>query len=220
MIHSSLGFGINMSFDNFSPSKSNIHYCFKTPQQKPITLPPFVRQKMEPVGAITEGEWGSLGGLYSTEEADFMAQLLGNCSSFPNELDPTFWAGHESANESMYCSSDAAITNLYCFSQGSSSYSGGGGSSLFPNSSQGNYYLTDSQQVLGGINNAMSMDFSTGDGRNNSFAVQVFADSLTEGDEGNSLPEMPVPQPATEDRKNKKRIRNSGDVSYIFMISC
>lgn len=190
---------------------------------------------MEPVGAISEGEWGSLSGMYTTEEAEFMAQLLGNCSSFPNELDggsslgipSAFWAaGHESVNKSLYCSSDAANTNLYCFSQGSSSYSGGS-SSLFPNSSQGNYYLSDSQQVLGGNNSAMSMDFCIGDDKNNSLAVQVFADSLMEGDEyclnveecRRNFPEMPELPSATEDKNNKmpenskKRMRDSGDVS-------
>ncbi|RVW72423.1 hypothetical protein VitviT2T_003645 [Vitis vinifera] len=188
---------------------------------------------MEPVGAISEGEWGSLSGMYTTEEAEFMAQLLGNCSSFPNELDggsslgipSAFWAaGHESVNKSLYCSSDAANTNLYCFSQGSSSYSGG--SSLFPNSSQGSYYLSDSQQVLGGNNSAMSMDFCIGDDKNNSLAVQVFADSLMEGDEyclnveecRRNFPEMPELPSATEDKNNKmpenskKRMRDSGDV--------
>lgn len=205
-----------------------------TTSKHPTNSPLLVRQKMEPVGAISEGEWGSLSGMYTTEEAEFMAQLLGNCSSFPNELDggsslgipSAFWAaGHESVNKSLYCSSDAANTNLYCFSQGSS-YSGGS-SSLFPNSSQGNYYLSDFQQVLGGNNSAMSMDFCIGDDKNNSLAVQVFADSLMEGDEyclnveecRRNFPEMPELPSATEDKNNKmpenskKRMRDSGDVS-------
>lgn len=41
---------------------------------------------MEPLGAFSVGEWGSLSGMYTNEEADFMAQFLGNCQ-FPNDLD-------------------------------------------------------------------------------------------------------------------------------------
>ncbi|KAJ9705227.1 hypothetical protein PVL29_003338 [Vitis rotundifolia] len=167
---------------------------------------------MEPVGAISEGEWGSLSGMYTTEEAEFMAQLLGSCSSFPNEFDggsslgipPAFWAaGHESVNKSLYCSSDAANTLLYCFSEGSSSFSGGR-----------NYYLSDSQQVLGGNNSSMSMDFCIGDDKNNSLAVQVFADSLMEGDEY-CLNNCHQPQDDKNNKmpeKSQKRMRDSGDV--------
>ena len=165
--------------------------------------------------------------MYTTEEAEFMAQLLGNCSSFPSELDggipSAFWE-----NESMNCSSDVSNNNLPCFSQGSSSYySGGSSSSLFPNSSHGNYYLSDYQQVLvGNINNcAMSMDFFIDDEKKNSLAVQVFTDGLMEDCSGN-LPEMIVPPSDDKDEKMpenpKKRMRESGDVSIRrkFLKSC
>ncbi|KAG5581361.1 hypothetical protein H5410_051988 [Solanum commersonii] len=39
---------------------------------------------MEPVASMSEGDSSSLSGMCYTEEADFMAQLLGNCS-FPND---------------------------------------------------------------------------------------------------------------------------------------
>ncbi|KAK4377226.1 hypothetical protein RND71_003522 [Anisodus tanguticus] len=68
---------------------------------------------MEPVASMSEGDWSSFNGMCFTEEADFMAQLLGNCS-LPNELPDSssnygvsscFWNGHESnmnTNNSMY----------------------------------------------------------------------------------------------------------------------
>ncbi|TMW85931.1 hypothetical protein EJD97_022225 [Solanum chilense] len=53
---------------------------------------------MEHVVSMSEGDWSSFSGMCFTEEADFMAQLLGNCS-FPNELPSNsgYWnIGHES----------------------------------------------------------------------------------------------------------------------------
>ncbi|KAK3193024.1 hypothetical protein Dsin_024334 [Dipteronia sinensis] len=126
---------------------------------------------MEHMGAICEGEW-SLSGMYSNEEADFMAQLLGNCP-IPSEIDgsgnqSTFWPGHGSSSMNMagvvnqtnsYFNFDLGNSNSsFCFSQGSS-YSGGSGSVFFPSSSQESYYLSDSNPI-------MSMDFCLGDGIN------------------------------------------------------
>ncbi|XP_016490829.1 transcription factor bHLH84-like [Nicotiana tabacum] len=96
---------------------------------------------MEPVGAIlSEGEWSSLSGTCSTEEADFMAQLFGNC---PNELPnssnirlPNFWTSHDQSSMNvggltnqvpMYNSLDETKNTMYGFSQGSSDNSGGSG---------------------------------------------------------------------------------------------
>ncbi|KAK8568231.1 hypothetical protein V6N13_106164 [Hibiscus sabdariffa] len=64
---------------------------------------------MESMGAIAEGEWNSLSGMCTIEEADFMDQLL---SSFP------IHDGFSTLNTtgSSYCSSDIA-------SNGTSSYS-------------------------------------------------------------------------------------------------
>ena len=87
---------------------------------------------MEPIGVISEGEWSSLSGMYTAEEADFMAQLLNN-ASLPNESSgdsslgvpsSTFWPAHESSmsveglSESSYYSSDMATSNFYSFSHG------------------------------------------------------------------------------------------------------
>lgn len=41
---------------------------------------------MEALGAISEGVWSSLSGMYITEEANFMAQLLGKCT-FPMNIE-------------------------------------------------------------------------------------------------------------------------------------
>ncbi|CAN4107797.1 unnamed protein product [Withania somnifera] len=78
---------------------------------------------MESVVAMSEGEWSSLSGTCSTEEANFMAQLFGTC---PNELPsssniglPTFWTSHESniggtSEVSMY-SSEETNSSMYHF---------------------------------------------------------------------------------------------------------
>ncbi|XP_009598406.1 transcription factor bHLH84-like [Nicotiana tomentosiformis] len=94
---------------------------------------------MEPVGAIlSEGEWSSLSGTCSTEEADFMAQLFGNCPndqlpSSSNVRLPNFWTSHDQSTMNvggltsqvpMYNSSDETNNSMYVFSQGSSDNSG------------------------------------------------------------------------------------------------
>ncbi|KAJ8530006.1 hypothetical protein K7X08_036841 [Anisodus acutangulus] len=71
---------------------------------------------MEPVVAMSEGEWSSLSGTCSTEEANFMAQLFGSC---PNELPsssniglPIFWTNH---NEVPMYSSEETNSSMYHF---------------------------------------------------------------------------------------------------------
>ncbi|XP_059297030.1 transcription factor bHLH84-like [Lycium ferocissimum] len=91
---------------------------------------------MEPVASMSEGDWSSFSGMSFTEEADFMAQLLGNCS-IPNELpsssnygvSSSFWNSHESndTNNSMYS---------------------GGNGYLFPPPSHETYYPSDSRPIL------------------------------------------------------------------------
>lgn len=133
---------------------------------------------MEPIGVISEGEWSSLSGMYTAEEADFMAQLLNN-ASLPNESSgdsslgvpsSTFWPAHESSmsveglSESSYYSSDMATSNFYSFSHGTRF----GGSS-----SQHSYYLSDSHPILVPNNNSMSMNFYMVDIKNaSSFLVE------------------------------------------------
>ncbi|PON90548.1 Basic helix-loop-helix transcription factor [Trema orientale] len=100
---------------------------------------------MEPMGA--EGQWTSLSGVHTAEEADFMALLLNNCS-VPYHLNgtlPPLWPGHESTMNmaanygGSHCSLELSNSNMYSFSRGSS-YSGG-------NSSTSNqFYLSDSHE--------------------------------------------------------------------------
>ncbi|KAH6833189.1 basic helix-loop-helix DNA-binding superfamily protein [Perilla frutescens var. hirtella] len=123
-------------------------------------------------GAIPEGgEWGSLNGMCS-DEGEFMAQLLGNCS-FPNEemnfvVSPALWpTSHEDhPNQSiadhvvdevayMYSNSNdetnaatASSTSMCSFSQ------------LFPFSSQETYHSTLSHH-LSLTNNNMNMNLMT-----------------------------------------------------------
>ncbi|XWS68123.1 hypothetical protein CRYUN_Cryun04dG0063400 [Craigia yunnanensis] len=131
---------------------------------------------MDSMAAISEGEWSSLSGMYTTEEADFMAQLLSNYP-LPDELDgssnlgipSTFWPGHHSTinmTGASYCPSDIAYSSSYSFSQGSS-YSAGS-SILFPSSSQESYYLSDSHPIFVSNDRPMSMDFCMEDATNTS----------------------------------------------------
>ncbi|KAA8536274.1 hypothetical protein F0562_028752 [Nyssa sinensis] len=148
---------------------------------------------MEPLGAMSEGEWNPFSGMYSTEEADFMAQLLGNCS-LPNELPggssfgvpSTFCLGHETTmnieagvDKGLMYSSDNA--NMYCFSQ-ETSYNGGG-SFLFPTSTHESHYLSDSHHISVTNNSSMSMDFCVGEDKNTSSPVQVFTNNVMEVDD-------------------------------------
>ncbi|XVE49320.1 hypothetical protein DITRI_Ditri01bG0073300 [Diplodiscus trichospermus] len=131
---------------------------------------------------IAGGEWSSLSGMYTSEEADFMAQLLSNCP-LPDEIDhgssnlgipSSFWSDHHSTMSmtgASYCSSDMANSSSYGFSLGSS-YSAGS-SVLFPSSSQESYYLSDSHPIFVANNSSMSIDFCMEDATNtSSFLVE------------------------------------------------
>lgn len=146
---------------------------------------------MEHVGAIPEGEWSSLNGMCS-EEAEFMAQLLGNCS-LPNEVlndsnflvSPTFWPTHEPNRNftvvdetAMYSSDETNTTGMCSLSQGISSYCGGS-SILFPFSNQESYYSILSHHVSVTNNNLMTMDNCTAEGKNGS---QVHSTNIMAGD--------------------------------------
>ncbi|WCJ17945.1 basic helix-loop-helix (bHLH) DNA-binding superfamily protein [Euphorbia peplus] len=80
---------------------------------------------MEPIAATMEGEWSCLSGMFTDEEADFMAQLLGNC------FDSSSGFGVSSSSSSKNYSTN----NVYNAS--------GGSCFLFPSSSQESYYLSD-----------------------------------------------------------------------------
>ncbi|KAF2294461.1 hypothetical protein GH714_011615 [Hevea brasiliensis] len=131
---------------------------------------------MEPIGVTLEGEWSSLSDVYTSEEADFLAQLLGNNDSSSSlGVLSSFWSNHKSEMNMVGVDEGSFHTNFYKFSQGSSSYSGES-SFLFPTSSQESYYLSDSHPVLVNNISSMSMDFCMGDVTN--------TDSyLVEGDE-------------------------------------
>ncbi|THG23602.1 transcription factor bHLH84-like [Camellia sinensis] len=157
--------------------------------------------------AMPEIEWNGFNtGMYCSEEEDFMAQLLGNCS-LPNELPgiSSFGVPSESAmNFSVtYSSSDNSINpNVYSFSQ-ESSY---------------NYRyqeLSDHSHRFLAMNDS-SMSIDTGS------PVEVYTDNLMEGDdEIIREPEMAaVPETSSEEKSDslqpenssKKRSRVSGDV--------
>ncbi|KAJ1442833.1 Myc-type, basic helix-loop-helix [Sesbania bispinosa] len=76
---------------------------------------------MDAAEQISE-EWNSLSGVYTAEEADFMTQLLDVSA---------FWPAHHESNvmtESINYSSNSIVANntdLFCFSQGSTTHNGG-----------------------------------------------------------------------------------------------
>lgn len=187
---------------------------------------------MEPIGATSEGEWGSLSGMCAAEEADFVARLL-NYSSIPNEINYSsslgipsiFWPHHDSTMN-MAGLPDTSCISLECdssrfnsFSEGSSYINGG---SL----SQKSYYLSDPQPILTPNNSSMSMDSSSylidGDDCMN----QEISEGNAEESAGN-MPEAVLPdkdlqlEKETEDPKpaenSKKRYLGSGHVSKIML---
>ncbi|KAH0727358.1 hypothetical protein KY284_003223 [Solanum tuberosum] len=76
---------------------------------------------MEPVVTMSEGEWSSLSGTCSTEEANFMAQLFGTCPNeqLPSSGLPIFWTNHESniggTSEVSIFSSQDTNSSIYHF---------------------------------------------------------------------------------------------------------
>ncbi|KAL5713629.1 hypothetical protein ACHQM5_015685 [Ranunculus cassubicifolius] len=92
---------------------------------------------MEAVGTMCEGEWTAFGGVFSNEEASFMAQFIGNYP-FPSEghggmsletSSSTFWQTHEPVtnatgfDENVYFSQDISNSNSCYFSTKEGSYS-------------------------------------------------------------------------------------------------
>ncbi|KAK6136939.1 hypothetical protein DH2020_029317 [Rehmannia glutinosa] len=194
---------------------------------------------MEHIGAISEGEWNSLNGMCS-DEAEFMAQLLGNCS-LPNEVpsdsnfpvSATFWPAHDSnaaVDESSMYSSDETNVSMYSLSQGSS-YSGGTGI-FFPFSSghESYHYPSATHQFLVTNNNLMTMDLCMMESKeNNSLNQDVSNDSLESNEnmsegvlQGKNLqlgmelaipmPELPKEEKITSPSESRKRSRIPGEV--------
>lgn len=136
---------------------------------------------MELVGAISTGEWTSLSGMYTSEEANFNAHELFAQCSVPNEfsnlgLPSSFCPGHEFLHMagigSHYFSE---IDNSYLYSLSQESSQSGGSSNVFPASSNENFYLSECHPTLG-INYNGSPTFCSGDFDN----TNLF---LIEGDE-------------------------------------
>ncbi|KAF3618585.1 Transcription factor bHLH54 [Capsicum annuum] len=102
---------------------------------------------MEPVASMSEGDWSSFSGMCFTEEADFMAQFLGNCS-LPNELpgssnygaSSSFWNGHDHE-------SNMNMEGVPMYSSNDSMYSGGSGILFHPPSHE-TYYPSYSRPIL------------------------------------------------------------------------
>ncbi|KAK9941906.1 hypothetical protein M0R45_007598 [Rubus argutus] len=122
---------------------------------------------MEYVGAVSEGEWSSLSGMYTAEEADFMARLLESCpfSNMPGmAVSDAFWQGNEESTMNMSGNYEASHCSLEPTN------------SSFIASSNGSYYLSDSHPALATNNNSnssMSIDFGLGDVKNiNTYLIE------------------------------------------------
>ncbi|KAG6789717.1 hypothetical protein POTOM_005841 [Populus tomentosa] len=172
---------------------------------------------MEPIGATAEGEWSSLSRMYTSEEADFMEQLLVNCP--PNQVDSSssfgvpssFWPNHEStmnmegANECLLYSLDIADTNPYQFSQVSSGYSG-------------DSYVVDGDDFS---NQELSNGNVEESGGNQTVAALPEPESNLQPKRESKMPasELPLEDKSGKPPENsKKRSRRTGDVSTITSI--
>ncbi|CAN4110219.1 unnamed protein product [Withania somnifera] len=100
---------------------------------------------MEPVASMSEGEWSSFSGMCFTEEADFMAQLLGNCS-LPNELPGSSNYGVSSSFLNCH-ESNLNMGGVPGYSSNDSMNSGGSGF-LFTPPSHESYYPSHPRPVL------------------------------------------------------------------------
>ncbi|KAF5194547.1 Transcription factor bhlh [Thalictrum thalictroides] len=139
---------------------------------------------------MSEGEWSSFGGMFSTEEASFMSQFIGNYA-FPSEQEDgslslasasTFWPCHEpdttavGLDENLYFCHDAN-SNSYYFPKGCSNST----SVFLPYMEQENYDLNNSSSILIDNNNVMPMDFCMMEERNPSFSAnKVISDNVME----------------------------------------
>lgn len=97
---------------------------------------------------MSEGDWSSFSGMCFTEEADFMAQLLGN-SSLPNDQ-----LSGSSNNYGVYSSywngnmlGSGATEEISVYSSNDTNYSGGTGFLFLPSSHE-SYYPSHSQPIL------------------------------------------------------------------------
>nr|POF13401.1 transcription factor bhlh84 [Quercus suber]POF18235.1 transcription factor bhlh84 [Quercus suber] len=108
---------------------------------------------MEHLGAISEGQWSSLSGMYTPEEAHFIAQVL-------NNLPSAFWPCHDSSMNM------AGLTEFsYYYSDMANSISSNFGGGIL---SQKGYYMSDSHPILASKNSSMSIDICMADMKNSS----------------------------------------------------
>lgn len=114
---------------------------------------------METFGANSEVEWGSISGMYFTEESDLMAQWFDKCS-LPAELyagshfalHSAYLPTYESFNlagvdGSAFCTSDTLYPNSHSSSPHDEFHSSVS-SFLFPSSGDSNYHLSDLNPIL------------------------------------------------------------------------
>ncbi|KAF8013720.1 hypothetical protein BT93_I1553 [Corymbia citriodora subsp. variegata] len=136
---------------------------------------------METFGANSEVEWGSISGVYFTEESDLMAQWLDKCSlpaepyggsHFP--LYSAYLPTYESVNlagvdGSTFCSSHILYPNPH--SSPHDEFHNSVSSFLFPSSGHSNYYLSDSNPILATSSSSLCNELSMSNVRQTSVCL-------------------------------------------------
>ncbi|KAM3742709.1 hypothetical protein ACB098_07G088300 [Castanea mollissima] len=166
---------------------------------------------MEHLGAISEGQWSSLSGMYTLEEAHFMAQVL-------NNLPSAFWPCHDSSMNM------AGLTEFsYYYSDMANSISSNFGGGIL---SQKSYYMSDSHPILASKNSSMSIDICMADMKDSSsFLIegndclnQEMSDEIPEeGSEISMTDSIPEDKCNNPSENSEKRAR-SGSVRRIIQI--
>ncbi|KAK9988617.1 hypothetical protein SO802_028856 [Lithocarpus litseifolius] len=162
---------------------------------------------MEHLGAISEGQWSSLSGMFTPEEVRFMAQVL-------NNLPSAFWPCHDS---SMNMAGLGEFSYYYSDMANSISSNFGGGIL-----SQKGYYMSDSHPLLASKNSSMSIDICMADMKNSSSFLIEGDDCLNQEmtDKESKLrrgSEISMPDSISEDKCNnpsgnsQKRARSLED---------
>lgn len=197
---------------------------------------------MEPIGAISQGEWSSFSAMYTAEEDDFMALLL-NSSSIPNEMNGgaslgvpfTLWPCNDDSTVNMAGLTKSSYHSLDFPSSRFSQVSSFSGTSLVEQS----YCVSDTQPIFTANDSSMSMDSSMYLIDGDDCLNQEMSEGNAEESAGN-MPEVvppdkdlqrkreteiPKPDSNSEAKSNKpsenskKRSSSSGDISNIIICS-
>lgn len=121
---------------------------------------------MEALEAISEGAWNSLGGMYISDEADFMSELIGTCTFPPgvergavDEVQPGSWPSYRSSLNLPITSVSASFPSQISSGPYLSSNESGTDVLFSGTLDQENYYLDDPSPVLARNSCSVPMDY-------------------------------------------------------------